>query len=212
MKLLLNCQPLDNLLGGGIESGTLAQFYGEAGSGKTNICLQAACSCVSNEGKRVAYIDTEGVSIERLLQIGGKNFKLDKILFFRPYSLEEQERMVRSAAKLNVGLIILDTISMYVRLRYHDDPDGCAGPILRQLEILHITAHKKDIPVIITSQVYSAKNDIRPYGGVAVEYIAKTIVKLEKLGIGKRKATIIKHRSLPEGKSVEFLLTNTGLK
>ena len=63
--LSLGCQSLDALLGGGLESGIITRVYGEAGTGKTNLCLQAARECVLS-GKKVAYIDTEGVSVERI--------------------------------------------------------------------------------------------------------------------------------------------------
>jgi len=49
-------------LGGGIECGSVTLLYGEAGTGKTNICLQAAFSLIEREGKKVAYVDTEGLS------------------------------------------------------------------------------------------------------------------------------------------------------
>ena len=88
MKYLqLKCKPLDDLLGGGIEKGTITEVYGEPGSGKTNLCLQAARECVSN-GKKMVFIDTEGVSLERLKQICQKNYDfkriIDKILFYNP--------------------------------------------------------------------------------------------------------------------------------
>ena len=60
---------------------------------------------------------------------------------------------------------------------------------------------KKDLFVIISGQVYSVENDdVKPFSGRGIEHIAKTIIKLEKIGISKRQATIIKHRSQPEGK------------
>ena len=67
-RLPINCKPLDNLLGGGIESSSITEVYGEAGSGKTNFCLQAARELALKGGK-VAYIDSEGVSLERLEQL-----------------------------------------------------------------------------------------------------------------------------------------------
>jgi len=66
-KLPLHCS-LDELLEGGVEAGIITEIYGEGGTGKTNICIQAAKSCVE-EGKKVIYIDTEGISKERLLQV-----------------------------------------------------------------------------------------------------------------------------------------------
>ncbi|NQE06734.1 DNA repair and recombination protein RadB [ANME-1 cluster archaeon GoMg1] len=67
-KYSSGCKSIDELLGGGFESGTVTQLYGEAGSGKTNICLQMAVEC-SRKGKTVIFIDSEGFSPERFLQI-----------------------------------------------------------------------------------------------------------------------------------------------
>src|SRR3990172_1958865 len=61
---------LDQLLGGGVPAGALTLLYGEAGCGKTNLCLQLAVAAVRS-GTKVLYLDTEGVSIERLVQIAG---------------------------------------------------------------------------------------------------------------------------------------------
>ncbi|MDI6886255.1 MAG: ATPase domain-containing protein [archaeon] len=67
-KYSTGCKNIDELLGGGFESGTVTQLYGEAGSGKTNICLQVAVEC-ARKGKSIIFIDTEGFSPERFLQI-----------------------------------------------------------------------------------------------------------------------------------------------
>jgi DNA repair protein RadB len=67
-KYSAGCKNIDELLGGGFESGTVTQLYGEAGSGKTNICLQTAVEC-ARKGKTVIFIDSEGFSPERFLQI-----------------------------------------------------------------------------------------------------------------------------------------------
>jgi len=65
---------------------------------------------------------------------------------------------------------------------------------------------------VITGQVYSTEDgDVKPFAGRGMEHMAKTIVKLERVGMGKRRAIIIKHRSQPEGSSAEFEITEKGL-
>ncbi|HDN95656.1 MAG TPA: DNA repair and recombination protein RadB [Thermoplasmatales archaeon] len=213
-KLPLHCS-LDELLEGGVEAGIITEIYGEGGTGKTNICIQAAKSCVE-EGKKVIYIDTEGISKERLLQVFKDKKKLEKILFFFPFSLKEQEEMVEKAVKIDAGLIILDSANLFYRLEMHEDEANATRSLTKQLVLLQIEARKKNIPVIITSQVYSAGDDIKPFAGRSMDHIAKTIIKLEKVGNknGKeeRKATIIKHRSIPEGKSINFFITQEGIE
>ena len=51
-----------------------------------------------------------------------------------------------------------------------------------------------------------------PIGGHALWHTAKTIVKLEKIGVGRRRATLMKLRHLPEENSCVFSLTSKGLE
>ena len=215
--LKLDCNPIDNLLGNGIESGIITKIYGEAGVGKTNFCLQTSRNCVNNGGK-VAYIDTEGVSIIRLKQICQEKYDykkiLDNILFYNPNSLENQEKTITEATNIQgVKLIIVDTINLFYRFNLEDDTEATMRSFNRQVANLQIAAREKDIYVILTEQVYTDKSgEIKPFTNRETEHMAKTTIKLEKIGIGKRKATIIKHRSQPEGKNALFAITNTGLE
>jgi DNA repair protein RadB len=203
-------------LGGGIESKSITEVYGEAGSGKTNICLQASRECAIG-GKKVAYIDSEGVSLERLHQIctdyDSKKI-LSKILFFNPSSLREQEKMIKNAVKIkDLGLVVLDTYNLFYRLTLEEDDKFAIRSLNRQITDLQIAAMKKDLFAIISGQVYSVENDdVKPFAGRGIEHVAKTIIKLEKIGIGKRQATIIKHRSLPEGEKAVFTINSKGIQ
>jgi DNA repair protein RadB len=94
-----------------------------------------------------------------------------------------------------------------------DDEKFAIRSLNRQITDLQIASIKKDIFVVITGQVYSIENDdVKPFAGRGVEHMAKTIIKFEKIGIGKRQATIIKHRSQPEGNKAIFTITATGLE
>jgi DNA repair protein RadB len=214
--LALGCQPLDDLLGGGIESGIITRVYGEAGSGKTNLCLQAARQMICS-GKKVAYIDTEGVSVERVRQICPDcDYKkiLHDILFFTPTSFESQEQMIHDAIETKgVGLIIVDTITMFYRLNLEDDREGGIRSFTRQVTDLQVAARKKDLFVIINEQVYTDKNgEVKPFTNRDAEHMTKTILRLDRKGIGVREATIIKHRSQPEGKKACFRISTIGLE
>ncbi|AFZ74856.1 AAA family ATPase [Natronobacterium gregoryi] len=62
------CEPVDDLLGGGFERGTVTQLYGTPAAGKTNLALSAAVETAA-AGGTVVYIDTEGVSVDRFEQL-----------------------------------------------------------------------------------------------------------------------------------------------
>ena len=210
---------LDELLEGGLEGGAITLFFGEAGSGKTNICLQLARN-VALIGKKVIYIDTEGVSLERLKQIAGENFEdvMRNTLFFEPHSFDEQEKFVDKAVKLaesslEVGVIILDSATIHYRLTRNDEEKGVRKSLSPQLAKLLAVSRSKDIPVVLTSQVYTdlEKGTFEPLGGHVLLHNAKAIVRLDKVSTGTRRAVIIKHRHLEEGKKADFKLTQKGV-
>ncbi|MBN1861978.1 MAG: DNA repair and recombination protein RadB [Candidatus Thermoplasmatota archaeon] len=214
--LALGCPPLDDLLGGGLEQGVITRVYGEAGAGKTNFCLQATRQCVRS-GKKVAYIDTEGVSVERIRQICVDcDYKkiLRDILFFSPSSFEDQEKMVCDAINTKeIGLIIVDTITMFYRLTLEADRESAIRSFTRQVTNLQVAARQKDLIVIIAEQVFTDKTgEIKPFTNRDAEHMAKTILRFDRKAIGQREATIIKHRSQPEGKKACFRITTPGLE
>ncbi|MFY9605810.1 MAG: DNA repair and recombination protein RadB [Thermoplasmata archaeon] len=217
--LPLGSTRLDELLEGGLEGGAMTLFFGEAGSGKTNICLQVARN-VALAGKKVIYIDTEGVSLERLKQIAGESFEdvMKNVLFFEPHSFDEQEKFVDKAVKLaesslEVGVIILDSATIHYRLTRNDEEKGVRKSLSPQLAKLLAVSRTKDIPILLTSQVYTdlEKGTFEPLGGHVLLHNAKAIIRLDKVSTGTRRAVIIKHRHLEEGKKADFRLTKNGV-
>lgn len=217
--LAIGSTTLDDLLEGGFEGGAITLLYGEAGSGKTNVCLQVAKN-VALTGKKVVYIDTEGVSLERLKQIAAENFEevMRNTLFFEAHTFEDQEKFVDKAVKLaesslEVGVIILDSATIHYRLTRNDEERGVRKSLSPQLAKLLSVARGKDIPIIVTSQVYTdiEKGTFEPLGGHVLLHNAKAIIRLDKVGTGSRRAVIIKHRHLEEGRRADFRLTKAGV-
>ena len=219
VRVPIGSPALDDLLGGGLEGGAITLLFGEAGTGKTNICLQVARN-VALEGRKVVFIDTEGVSLDRMKQICGEDYEkvLKNLLFFEPHSFEEQEKLVDKASKLadsavDVGVIILDSATIHYRLTRKDDEKGVRKSLSPQLARLLVVARHKNIPVLLTSQVYTdiEKGSFEPLGGHVLLHNAKAIVRLDKVGTSSRRAVIIKHRHLEEGRRAGFKLTKTGV-
>ncbi|TLZ52674.1 MAG: DNA repair and recombination protein RadB [Methanobacteriota archaeon] len=214
------CAALDELFGGGVETGCLTLLYGEAGSGKTNVCLQVARN-VARDEKRAVYIDTEGVSLERLKQMCGDDYQtvLSRVLFSEPYSNEEQEKLIGQAVKMvdastDIGLIVVDSVTMHYRLTLRDDDPEERRSLARQVARLLRVSRKSEIPVILTSQVYTDidKGTIEPLGGHMLAHNCKTLVRFEKVGPALRRAVRVKHRHLEEGHAVKFRLTERGVE
>lgn len=214
-RIPTGCQALDTLLGGGIETGSVTLFYGEAGCGKSNICLQMAFNVIRS-GKKVAYVDTEGLSYERISQIFKDEALIKNLLVFQVHSFQEQSERVEAIAKIArnglLGLIVVDSMTMFYRLN-HDDM-VLRNDFIRQTETLLNTAREYEVPVVITSQVYTdiTTGALEFLGGHAMHHNAKTIIRLDLRGNGVRTAVIIKHRSLPEGRSAQFRITADGIR
>jgi len=218
-QLPVECETLDRLLEGGLDTGAITLLYGEAGTGKTNICLQVARN-VALSGRKAVYIDTEGVSLERLKQISGERYEevMKNTLFFMAHSFEDQEKQVEKAVKLaessvEVGVVIVDSATIHYRLTMHDTERGTRRSLSSQLAKLLSLARGKDMPVLLTSQVYTDidKGTFEPLGGHVLLHNAKTIVRLEKIGASSRRAVLMKHRHLEEGRRCEFKITRTGV-
>ncbi len=220
-RIPCGCKCIDDLLGGGFETGIVTQIYGASGTGKTNICIQLAVETVRG-GKKVILIDTEGFSAERFRQIAGDEAKkiAGEIIIYEPSSLEQQYSAILDLEKImsdKIGLIILDSAALFYRLGLSaDDSDeenvALRRELVNQIGLLHGLARKHKIAVVITNQVYKdvATGELSPIGGNALEHLSKTIILVEKTGTSKRRAVLRKHRSKSEGTNCEFMLTDKG--
>lgn len=219
-RLPTACPPIDELLHGGVETGAITEFFGEAGAGKTNLCLQLARNAAL-AGRKTVYIDTEGVSLERLHQMSGDHYARvrERIFFFEPYSLKEQEAVIEKTVRLaagtpEIGLVILDSAAIHYRIALGTGDDvGGRRALAAQLHQLAGLARKRDIPVVITNQVTTnlETEELEPLGGQVIRHLAKAVLRLEKIGPARRRASVLKHRSVAEGISAEFRITSRGL-
>jgi DNA repair protein RadB len=218
-RLSVGSQIIDTLIGGGLEKDTITTVYGPSGSGKTNICVQAAATTVLR-GKKVLYIDTEGgFCTERIQQLSTEHKTiLEKIIFILPTSFDEQKeafQKINTIINDDIGLIIVDTISMLYRLEMGktEDIQNTNRELGQQLSVLSEIARKKKIPVLITNQVYANfedKNRTNMVGGDILKYSSKCLIELIR-NDDRRSAILRKHRSMPDGKEVRFRIVNEGV-
>ncbi|MBD3355172.1 DNA repair and recombination protein RadB [Candidatus Woesearchaeota archaeon] len=220
MKISAGSSILDNLLGGGYDRDIINTIYGPAGSGKTLLCLMAVIEAVK-EGKKVIYIDTEGgFSIERLKQLSEDYEKvLDKMFFLRPTTFEEQKKAFeRLKDKMNekIGLVVVDTVSMLYRLELgkSDDVYEVNKQLGQQLGYLNEIARKRNIPVLITNQVYADfenKDNVKIVGGDLLRYGSKCMLELKNSRENIRIAKLNKHRSVKPGEA-KFRIIEKGVE
>lgn len=217
------CDPLDDLLGGGFERGTVTQVYGEPAAGKTNVALSAAVEAAVDDG-RALYIDTEGLSIDRFRQIvDGKTDAEEfeevagRIVVSEAYDFDEQAEAVRDAEEFadSVDLIVLDSATGFYRLeRAGDDASGQSlRKVASQVTHLLSLARKHDLAVVITNQVFRDPDAdrTRGLGGNTLEHWTGVVLRLERFRGGNRRAALEKHRSKAAGQTATFRITESGL-
>jgi DNA repair protein RadB len=186
----------------------------------------------ASHGKKVIYIDTEGgFSMTRLKQITNQDV-LKNIFLIKSTNFPEQceaFNKLLSIVNKNVGLIVVDSMVMLYRLEIgqaKQEGDSNRAMIInralaKQMRILNEIARKKNIPVIITDQVYGEflseedfkagkQKQVAMVGGDILKYWSKCILELQNLGQQKRKAILKKHRSLPQ-KEFSFIITDKGI-
>ena len=231
-KISTGSYDLNNWLLGGYEEDVVTMIAGPPGSGKTNICILAACS-QAKKGNKIIFVDTEGgFSVERVKQIVGENYEkiLNNFFLLEPTNFDEQKKcflqLLNKIKKEHVGLIVIDGMATLYRLELGEIRSDerkvkeLNSKVAWQMRILSEISRKQNIPVIITNQVYSdflsekdlkngMKKGVNLVGGDLFKYWSKCIIELQNER-GKRNARLLKHRSLAE-KNFSFVIKNEGI-
>jgi DNA repair protein RadB len=204
---------------------TITQLYGEAASGKSNLCIIAAAS-IARKGKKVIFIDTEGsFSAERFKQIAGSDSTelLKNIILAEPADFDEQKIAINKIQDLmadnDVGLIVVDSLVSLYRLEMSSAEDAYAvnRELSKQLSKLMKASKKYKIPILVTNQVYSSfsrnpddAKRVVPVGRDILKYWTKVIINLRKDG-QYRIAELIRHKFKPEGSKLRFKISANGI-
>lgn len=213
--------PLDKLLNGGIEYDAITNIYGPAGSGKTNIVLLAAIT--NSCDKKVLYMDTEGsFSAERFRQLKGDEKNMKNIIFVEVHSWEEQHNQMQLIEGLvksgEIGLIIIDSlVALYRLVLDRENFQIINKQLATQYSILSSITRKYKVPILVTNQVYGYRDGgdekIELTSRAIAKYWSKALIELKKAERSNHRVAIVrKHRSVAEGKNIEFEIKESELK
>ena len=224
---------LDKILGGGVETQSLTEVYGEFGTGKSTLAHQL---CVNVQlppergglGGRAVYIDTENTfRPERVVQMAkaagiDPEQALENILVARACTTDHQMLLAEKATEMardgGAKLVVVDSVTSLFRTEY------CGRGALaerqqklgRHLAALHKLAELRDLAVFITNHV-QARPDVffgdptRPVGGHVLGHLATARVYLRKSKANTRMATLVDHPGLPP-ESATFRIIEEGIR
>jgi len=233
IKITTGSKNLDNLLGGGIETKTITEFYGEFGSGKTQLCHQLSVNVQlprekGGFGKKALYIDTEGTfRPDRIVEIAegaglDPEKTLENVLYVRAVSSDHQMEVIREASEIiekeNIGLLIIDSIMSHFRAEYpgRENLAKRQQKLNTHLNVLRNLAWVYNIAVVITNQVM-AKPDVFygdptvAIGGHVLYHVPGVRVYLKKGKGNKRIARVVDAPYLPEGEAM-FEIRKEGIR
>ena len=233
-RLTTGSSMLDKLLGGGIESQSITEFYGEYGSGKSQICHQL---CVNVQlppeqgglDGAALYIDTENTfRTERIFQMS-QSLGLDpeqaikKIIFAEAFTSDHQIFLLENADKVikenNVRLIIVDSLTSHFRSEYlgREMLQERQQKLNKHMHMLIKLARGFNTVAVVTNQVMSKPDvffgeAIHPVGGHIVAHTSHTRVFLRKSARGPvRIARLVSSPYLAEGEGV-FRVSERGIE
>ena len=121
---------LDDLLGGGIETGSITEIFGEFRTGKTQLCHTLSVTCqmpISHGGAegKAMYIDTEGTFRPERCRAIAERFGLDpdqaleNVSFARAYNSDHQQQLLNQAcalmAETRYALMVVDSATALYR-------------------------------------------------------------------------------------------------
>jgi DNA repair protein RadA len=234
LRLTTGSKPLDELIGGGIESQTITEFYGEYGSGKSQMCHQL-CVNVQLPPERgglnggALYIDTENTfRTERIIRMA-EHVGLDpdkvikNIIFAEAYTSDHQAFLVDNADEIvkdnNIRLIIVDSLVAHFRSEYlgREMLAERQQKLNKHMHKIIRLARAFNAVAIVTNQVMSKPDvffgdAVHPVGGHIVAHTSHTRIFLRKSAKGPvRIARLVSSPYLPEGETV-FKITENGIE
>ena len=232
-RITTGSKGFDELIGGGIETQSLTEVFGEFGSGKSQISHELAVTVqlpVEQGGLdgECVFIDTENTfRPERIEQISNA-FDLDpdetlqKIHIARAFNSSHQILMADKINELiqngtNIKLVIVDSLMAHFRAEYV----GRESLAVRQqklnqhLHVLQTIANTYNVAVFITNQVQARPDAFfgsptKAIGGHVLGHASTYRVWLKKGLAGKRIARLVDSPHLPEGECV-FKITSDGI-
>lgn len=234
LRLSMTSKQLDELVGGGLETQTITEFYGEYGVGKSILCHQLAVNAqlpVEQGGLNggALYLDTENTfRPEWVVRMAG-TLGLDpetvgkNIIYSEAFNSDHQILILEKADKIiqenNIKLIIVDSLTAHFRSEYlgREMLAERQQKINSHMHRLVRLARAFNAVAVVTNQVMSKPDaffagGVEAVGGHIVAHTSHTRIFLRRATGGPvRIARLVSSPYLPEGERI-FKITEEGIK
>ena len=233
-RLTTGSRQIDELLGGGLETQTITEFYGEYGVGKSILCHQLAVNVQLPEEKgglngSALYIDTENTFRPEWIVRIATTLKIDpvqaarNIIYSEAFNSDHQTLLLEKADKViqdnKIKLIIIDSLTSHFRSEYlgREMLAERQQKLNSHMHRLVRLARAFNACAVVTNQVMSKPDQffamaIEPVGGHIVSHTSHTRVFLRRTANGPvRICRLISSPYLPEGERI-FKITEEGIK
>ena len=232
-RITTGSKNLDSLLGGGVEVRTITEFFGEYGTGKTQICHQLAVNVQlpperGGLGMKAVYIDAEGTFRWERVEAMARALGLDpdrvmeNIYYVRAVSSDHQmavaEQLVELVPREGIGLVVVDSVTGHFRAEYPGRENLVARQqrLRQHLHQLAVLAELYGVAVVVTNQVRARPDALfgdptTAVGGHTLYHVPGVRVQLRR-GRGRvRVARVVDAPHLPEAEAV-FAITEAGVR
>ncbi|MEM4718413.1 MAG: DNA repair and recombination protein RadA [Desulfurococcaceae archaeon] len=232
-KITTGSKQLDDLMGGGVETKTITEFFGEYGTGKTQVCHQLSVNVQlplerGGLSGNAVYIDTEGTfrweRVEAMARALGldPDKVMDSIYYIRAYNSDHQMQLIDElfsfVPKNSVKLVVIDSVTSHFRAEYpgREHLAERQQKLNAHLHQLLRLAEAYNIAIVVTNQVM-ARPDVfygdatSPVGGHVLAHVPGVRVYLRKARGNKRIARVVDAPHLPEAEAV-FAITDEGIR
>ena len=233
-RLSTGSKQIDELLGGGLETQTITEFYGEYGVGKSILCHQLAVNVQLPEDKgglngAALYIDTENTFrpewIVRMATAIGlePSQTAKKIIYAEAFNSDHQILLLEKADKVihenGVKLIILDSLTSHFRSEYlgREMLAERQQKLNSHLHRLVRLARAFNACAVVTNQVMARPDQffsmaVEAVGGHIVSHTSHTRAFLRRTAGGPvRICRLVSSPYLPEGERI-FKITEEGIR
>ena len=222
---------LDELMGGGFETGSIVECFGEFGSGKTQIGHVLAVNTVKDDPDAITvYLDTENTfrpeRIKQLAEGAGldPDKVLDQIMVARAFNSDHQMLLAEKIEDLitkqekKVRTVVVDSLTAHFRAEFigRGTLAERQQKLNRHMHVLLKVADSYNVLVFVTNQVMS-KPDVffgdptQAIGGHVIAHASTFRIYLRKGKKGSRVAKLIDSPNLPDGE-VTFMVETSGLR